>query len=190
MCMCAFSWYTSWRRSYLCWYQDFWMCPQNLQTFVLWIANHILLICFTVLIWFVPQYIYIYIYIYIYTYDKRYEMCKVWLHQKWENDNVGHLLLPCHWLMFWYYFFSRTWTTWSAIENLFFVLPLNALLGIDFYGHIMIKPFKKQLAKNLHVLQIGTMVGTFWTFMERRNAVLNFFHSEDEKVKEIWLRFV
>ena len=112
------------------------------------------------------------------------------MHQKWENDNVGHLLLPCHWLMFWYYFFSRTWTTWSAIENLFFVLPLNALLGIDFYGHIMIKPFKKQLAKNLHVLQIGTMVGTFWTFMERRNAVLNFFHSEDEKVKEIWLRFV
>ena len=62
------------------------------------------------------------------------------------NIVVGHLLLPCHWLMFWYYFFHGHICMKSSFENLFFVRLPNAL-DIDFYGDIMIKPFKKQLAR-------------------------------------------
>ena len=60
------------------------------------------------------------------------------------NIVVGHLLLPCHWLMFWYYFFHGHMH--EAHSEICFSCTLYRQ-GIDFYGDIMIKPFKKQLAK-------------------------------------------
>ena len=60
-----------------------------------------------------------------------------------SNIVVGHLLLPCHWLMFWYYFFHGHMH--EAHSEICFSCTLD-MLGIHFYGDIMIEPFKKQLA--------------------------------------------
>ena len=59
------------------------------------------------------------------------------------NIVVGHLLLPCHWLMFWYYFFHGHMH--EAHSEICFSCTLYTL-GIHFYGDIMIESFKKQLA--------------------------------------------
>ena len=92
------------------------------------------------------------------------------------NIVVGHLLLPCHWLMFWYYFFhghmheahSEICFSWTFYR-----------LGIDFYGDIMIKPFKKQLAKTCMLYK-----SSWWVQKERSRCIFLLVH----KFKEIWYR--